>query len=467
MAIHKLSKSSFIRGQQCFKSLYLNKFHSKLRDRIRPEQLAKFKRGTDVGILARDLFPGGIDLSPKSPSQYQKKVFETSLAMQNPEIQVIYEACFVFEEVLILLDILVRQENGWLACEVKSSLKLTETYRSDAALQFYVLKGSGVELTDFQLIYLNRNYVFHQKLNLQELFIFESVLEEVQLRKKEIGQQIDYFKHMLNSETIPEIPVGPQCFNPYPCDFHDFCWKNIPDTNLFKLDAFPEEILFNWFHSGILNVTDIPVDQIVTENQNQQIISLHENKPTFDFQKKTEYQQKLKGKEIAYIKTVFHWPAVPEKEGAKPYEKQLLALHISGNDGSSSTWYFNSGIYPSEVLHQILETMYRFDYLILDQYEFLEIIHDSQLFFDEEKVLLLKDILDKIKYFHPVTGSSRDISEINACLFPTTYPLKNETYLISDLLAQPGTNWSIENSLKYYGKSMQKLLFFLIIDELD
>jgi hypothetical protein len=466
MAIHQLSKSTFIRGQQCVKSLYLNKFHSKLRDRISPEQLAKFKRGTDVGVLARDLYPGGIDLSPKSPSQYPKKVLETALAMQNPDIQVIYEACFVYEEVLILLDILVRQENGWLACEVKSSLKLSETYRSDAALQYFVLKGSGVEMTDFQLIYLNKDYVFHQKLNLHELFISESVLEEVQLRETEIGHKIDILKTVLKSVTIPEIPIGPQCVNPYPCDFRDYCWKNIPDASLFKLDAFPENLLFSWFHSGITKVSDIPSDYIHSDEQNRQIISLIENKPSFDTEKISDYQRLLKGKKIAVLKTIIHRPAVPEIEGAKPYEKQILAVHISGNDESSNTWYFNSGNYMTETIHQISNVLHRFDYLILDQYEFIEIIQDSGIFVESEKILFLNEILDNIRYFHPVTCSGRDLSEITLSLFPSSLPLKNETYLISDLLAQSRGNWSIENSLKYFGKSMHKLLDFLIFDEL-
>jgi hypothetical protein len=465
MAIHQLSKSTFIRGQQCVKSLYLNKFHSKLRDRISPEQMAKFKRGTDVGVLARDLYPGGIDLSPKSPSQYPKKVLETALAMQNPDIQVIYEACFVYEEVLILLDILVRQENSWLACEVKSSLKLSETYRSDAALQYFVLKGAGVEMTDFQLIYLNKDYVFHHKLNLHELFISESVLEEVRLRESEIGHKIDTLKNVLKSDTIPDIPIGPQCENPYPCDFHDYCWKNIPDTSLFKLDAFPEDLLFSWFHSGITKVSDIPSDYIHSEEQNKQINSLIENKPSFDNKKITDYQNLFKGKKIAVLKTIIHCPAVPEVEGAKPYEKQVLAVHISGNDGSSNTWFFNLGNYPTDTLHQILNILHSFDYLILDQYEFIEIMQDSGIIVEPEKLLFIHEILNEIQYFHPVSGSNRNLSELHFRLFPTSLPLKNEIYLITDLLSEPKGNWSIENSLKYIGKSIHKLVELLIFEE--
>jgi hypothetical protein len=64
MQKHVLSKSTFIRGMQCEKSLYLNKHGRNLRDEISPEQMAVFSQGTNVGELAQGLFPGGVDCTP-------------------------------------------------------------------------------------------------------------------------------------------------------------------------------------------------------------------------------------------------------------------------------------------------------------------------------------------------------------------------------------------------------------------
>ncbi len=49
---HVLSKSTFLRGLQCHKSLYLNRYQRNLRDAISPEQQAIFTTGREVGILA-------------------------------------------------------------------------------------------------------------------------------------------------------------------------------------------------------------------------------------------------------------------------------------------------------------------------------------------------------------------------------------------------------------------------------
>ena len=177
MGKHLLSKSTFIRGMQCQKSLYLHKKRPFLRDKMSPEQLAKFRRGTDVGVLARDLFPGGIDMSPKSPSQYQLKREETENALHDPTVQVIYEAVVQFDDVLIMLDILVREGDKWKAIEVKSSLKISDTYLQDAALQYYVLKNAGIKMSDSSLLYVNADYTFDEELQLDQLFVSQSVIE--------------------------------------------------------------------------------------------------------------------------------------------------------------------------------------------------------------------------------------------------------------------------------------------------
>lgn len=51
-----ISKSSFIRGLQCHKSLYLKKHHPELEDEVSESQQAVFDKGTNVGILAQKLF---------------------------------------------------------------------------------------------------------------------------------------------------------------------------------------------------------------------------------------------------------------------------------------------------------------------------------------------------------------------------------------------------------------------------
>lgn len=62
-----LSKSLFIRGLQCHKSLYLHKHHPELKDEVPPSREALFQSGYEVGLMAQSLFPGGITI-PYDPN---------------------------------------------------------------------------------------------------------------------------------------------------------------------------------------------------------------------------------------------------------------------------------------------------------------------------------------------------------------------------------------------------------------
>jgi len=228
MEKHILSKSTFIKGYHCLKSLYLYKNRPFLRDKITPEQRAKFKRGHKVGDLAQQLFPGGIDVSPKSPSQYQKSVLKTRELIEAGQ-EVLYEATLQHEQVLVMLDILVKKEDGWHGYEVKSSKKLSETYFTDAALQYWVIVNSGIELQSFSLVYVDENYRLNGSLNLQEYFIFEDVTEDVKSRQDFIRSKVIEEKEIIKEKHSPQIAVGDHCFSPYKCDFVGFCWKKIAD----------------------------------------------------------------------------------------------------------------------------------------------------------------------------------------------------------------------------------------------
>lgn len=228
MEKHILSKSTFIKGYHCLKSLYLYKHRPFLRDKITAEQKAKFSRGHSVGDLAHELFPGGIDVSPKSPSQYQKSVVQTAQLIEQGA-PVIYEATFQYDGVLVMLDVLVKTENGWEGYEVKSSKKLSETYFMDAALQFYVIENSGLTLSKFFLIYVDENYRLQEKFDLNQYFILENVTEQLRERQDFIREKIGEEKAVLQWKNSPKVEVGNHCFSPYKCDFTGYCWKNRTD----------------------------------------------------------------------------------------------------------------------------------------------------------------------------------------------------------------------------------------------
>jgi len=244
MEKHLLSKSTFIRGNQCLKSLYLNKKRPFLRDRMPKERLIVFQRGHKVGELAQELFPGGVNMSPGHPAAFKKAIFNTQEKIRDG-FPVIYEAAFQYDQVMIFLDILVHTGAGWYAYEVKSSGGISDTYLMDAALQYHVIKGSGLDISGISLVHINKEYILEDELDPKGLFKIIDVTDEALSRQEYVMEQIIREKEALNLDHSPKIDVGPHCREPYDCDFLGHCWKNVPkppkkdaarqiDTNIFK-----------------------------------------------------------------------------------------------------------------------------------------------------------------------------------------------------------------------------------------
>ena len=101
-----LSKSLFIRGLQCHKSLYLQKNQPELKDETSEFQETLFQMGTDVGILARELFPGGTEVPYDGLSKPAQLDLTQSLIKEGKTT--LYEATFIYDGVFVKADILHR-----------------------------------------------------------------------------------------------------------------------------------------------------------------------------------------------------------------------------------------------------------------------------------------------------------------------------------------------------------------------
>jgi predicted RecB family nuclease len=228
IARHFLSKSTFMYGCQCPKRLWLHKYMPELKDEETEQQAAIFQRGTDVGLLAQQLFPGGINAAPDTHFEYQKSVAATA-AYINEGHQVIYEAAFQFDGVLCAVDILIKKNGKWYAYEVKSTTSVKEPFLVDAALQYQVLSNSGIQLQDFYIMHLDSSYIRYGELEINKLFKAVSVKKDIIKMQEEISLKLVELKNVLQLKESPEKETGTHCNKPYPCDFIGHCHKDLPE----------------------------------------------------------------------------------------------------------------------------------------------------------------------------------------------------------------------------------------------
>lgn len=222
-----LSKTTYMYGMQCHKRFYLNRFHKNLANPEDEQSQAIFQTGTDIGLLAQDLFPGGVNA--QGTEEWHGEVTVKRTAELLNQVDIIYEAAFMFNGVLCAVDILVRHGNTYYAFEVKATNGVKPQHIEDAALQYYVLSNNGLNLGDFSILHLNREYVRIGDLNLAELFKPTSVLSEVLEKQTFIPKNIADFKKLIYLKNIPDIEMGAHCNQPYACNFTNYCGSLLPN----------------------------------------------------------------------------------------------------------------------------------------------------------------------------------------------------------------------------------------------
>lgn len=432
MEKHILSKSTFLRGLQCFKSLYLYKNFIHLRDPLSPEQKAIFNRGNNVGTLAQQLFPGGIDATPEKRSDNTAAVEKTQQLINNG-VEIIYEAAFQHEQVLAILDILVKKGNYWYAYEVKSSAKISQTYLLDASIQYWIITRSGIPLTDISLITINNQYMKCGALDLKKLFNFTSVKQDVLRNQALIEEKIHLSKQVCINPKIPEIQIGEQCFSPYNCDFIGLCWKNVPKNSVFEINAVPKTELFNLYHAGNKTINEIPIVNALDKNANIHIQAVkkgeaHVNVPGIKvFLDKISYP-------LFFMDFETFMPAVPLYDNTKPYQHIPFqySLHYKKNkEVTAEHFYFlaDQGTDPRKAfLESLLKhtetsgTILVFDALM--ERNILNALKKKLPEYSAEIDLRLNRIVDLMQpfqersYYHPAMKNSHSIKNILHALVP-------------------------------------------------
>ena len=324
-----ISKSTFIRGLQCEKSLYLYKHHYKLKDPTPSSLQAVFDQGTNIGLLAQELFPNGVDATPESHFKMIDSV-EKTLEFINKGETIIYEAAFLFDDVIAALDILVKDEYGWKAYEVKSSTKVTDTYIKDAAIQYYTITNSGIDLKDISIVHIKNQYIKDRELDIHQLFTIESVYNQVLEFLPQIPNEVRRLKNVIESTEIPEIDIGLHCSDPYDCDFKGTCWKHVPDYSVFDIANLRNKKKFDLYNQGLMSLDQIDLRE-TSLNANQVLQVESEVNGTTHIE-----TDQIRGfvKELSYPLYFLDFetinPAVPIYDGSKPYQQLVFqySLHI-------------------------------------------------------------------------------------------------------------------------------------------
>ena len=275
-----LSKSLYIRGLQCEKSLWLKKKKPEVLQAPDDGAQAVFDTGTSVGELACELFSGGerIEYTGDFGSQMAK-----TKELMGRGTKVIYEATFCFDGILVMVDILRIGKDELVINEVKSSTSVKDVY-----------------------------------------------------------QILSKFDEILSKDVEPEVDIGPRCSDPYTCDAWEYCWRKqrgIPEYSIFDISRLRSDKKFELYKSGVVKFEDIKELDKFNVSQQIQIRSELSKEQIIDKEAIKEFLDTL-SYPIYHLDFETFQQAVPEFIGLSPYEQIPFQFSIHKDDGKGNLEHF-------------------------------------------------------------------------------------------------------------------------------
>lgn len=423
-----LSKSQYVRGLQCHKSLWLYKNQPELRVKPNAQQQSKFDTGHLVGGLACQLFPGGVEIQ-FDPNNYEGMAKQTNSLIEQG-VEVIYEATFIEKGVFAMVDILVKNGDSWDLYEVKSSTNVKDYHQDDAAVQWYALSNK-VKLNRAFIVHINNQYERQGKLDLPGLFSICDVTEVVVNKQQDIQNNINSMEDMIVAEK-PSVEIATKCHSPHECDFIKHCWKNIPTPSVFDLYRMRSVNKFELYQKGIVTFEDIPSHQKLSEIQQVQVQASLLQKEFID---KDIIESFFSG--LTYPLHFFDFEtfqdAVPRFDGQKPFMQVPFqySLHILHENGELEHKEFlgDENSDPRETLiESMVEDIFPSGTIVAFNQGFEKgVIKALANSYTEHHKLLMDihgrfvDLIDPFRqlgYYHPDFNGSFSIKSILPAMFP-------------------------------------------------
>jgi hypothetical protein len=334
----RLSKTQYLRGLQCYKSLWLNRFRPDLRAPVSPGLAHIFDQGRRIGELARRRFPGGI-LVAADHDHIAEALQQTAAALKKGA-ETLFEAAFAHDDVLVRPDILVKTGTDWELIEVKASTEIKDVYLPDVALQRFALEGAGLPLRKACLMHVNNEYVRRGDLDLKKFFRLEDVTRLSGPHLQQVRAKLAAMQSVLTGRDMPDIDIGAHCSTPFDCEFRDFCWKHVPDYSVYDLKRADFGTIYELRNLGVMRLEDIPADFGLTDSQEIQVRVAKTGEPHID---RAGIARCLRGLSYPLYFLDFETVnlAVPPYDGMRPFQALPFqaSLHVQEEPGAAAAHF--------------------------------------------------------------------------------------------------------------------------------
>jgi hypothetical protein len=259
-----LSKSRLISAWQCAKRVHLEKNHPELGE-ISAQTESLWATGHLVGKISQQLYG-----TPDSVEIGFDKRLGIMLNMTRELIGggaafPIFEATFRHEGVLVRVDVLLPDADGWRIIEIKASTSVKEYHVLDCAIQDWVLRNAGINVTSVSLAHINNRFVYPGNGDYEGLLVEHDLTDEVRVLEPTVIDLVASARDAVAGPR-PDTKVGVHCSSPYDCQFINYCWPTDTEYPVSGLGG-GKATLAEYVALGYRDICDVPADSITAETQ--------------------------------------------------------------------------------------------------------------------------------------------------------------------------------------------------------
>ena len=161
-------------------------------------------------------------------------------------------------------DVLIRRDGRYRMIEVKASTKVKDSHLTDAAIQTWVARGAGLDVERVELAHIDNQFVYPGDGDYRGLFAHADMTDAVLPLQEQIPVWIADAQRDL-AGPMPDIAVGPQCNDPFECEFLAFC---APEASEYPVELLPNssKLARQLRDDGFADLRDVPLDRLTRED---------------------------------------------------------------------------------------------------------------------------------------------------------------------------------------------------------
>ena len=326
-----LTKSLYMSGQQCPRLLWFSSRHQLPELSLYDQH--KFAQGREFEKYVKKLFPDGMDLGNLNHGENIKET--RNLIRQG---KTIFEVCMVYKNLFFKGDILEPSADGWNLYEMKSSTKVKDVHIPDLAFQKYICEKNGIEIKNCFIEYINKDYIKQGNIIPSDLVLQEDVTEDVN-QVCDIEENSEKYIEITEQGKPPEVSISKKCNRPYECPLKDECWGNLPEYHVLQLTNWRK--YWEFFEDGILDIKDIPKDEILFSHKDRVIKeAVDGNKIIINKDKIRNFLKELQYP-LYYLDFETFDTAIPIFDQSRPYQKIPFQYSLHIQDENNKVKHFN------------------------------------------------------------------------------------------------------------------------------